>query len=186
MHRLIPFHPLTTSEISSVQAGLVLRNGNLQIQFVVLGTIAELLLPQPEGTAQFRDGLWQTTCLEVFLQSKGERAYEEWNLSPNGNWAYYKFSDYRQLIAEVTRREPVNLPLFSASEQQLTLTATLPYQVDQGSERDNGFVYGLTAILQLRSGAKQYWAMRHEADHPDFHQAASFIGLQKPAQRFRG
>jgi len=55
---------------------------------------------------QFYEGLWEADCLELFIgQLNGER-YLEVNLAPNGSWAIFVFSSYRQLEETVSEISP--------------------------------------------------------------------------------
>ena len=50
---------------------------------------------RPEATARVRtDELWRTTCFEAFVRTDG--GYVEYNLSPSGAWAAYRFDGYRE------------------------------------------------------------------------------------------
>jgi len=44
---------------------------------------------------RFTDYLWQETCLECFIAPKNSATYIEVNVSPDGRYALYQFSDYR-------------------------------------------------------------------------------------------
>ncbi|WP_423604253.1 DOMON-like domain-containing protein [Sphingomonas sp. MS122] len=46
------------------------------------------------------DGLWRRTCFELFLRRRGEEGYFEFNFSPSGEWAAYRFDRYREGMAE--------------------------------------------------------------------------------------
>ncbi|MEC7623147.1 MAG: hypothetical protein VYA25_03070, partial [Pseudomonadota bacterium] len=70
-------------------------------------TASELVLPAPAGKRR-EDGLWQTTCFELFLQPDGVSAYCEFNLSPSERWAAYDFSAPRAGMAQrALPRDPV-------------------------------------------------------------------------------
>lgn len=43
-----------------------------------------------------KDGLWQATCFEAFLQPSGQDKYYEFNFALNPAWNAYEFSAYRE------------------------------------------------------------------------------------------
>ena len=67
----------------------------LDISFRVEGDVSQLAIPAA-GTPQRADGLWQHSCFEAFLQAGGGEAYFEFNFSPSGAWAAYRFSARRR------------------------------------------------------------------------------------------
>ena len=112
---------------------------------------------------RFADRLWQHTCFEVFLARKGERAYREYNLAPSGEWASYTFSSYRNPGKGQARAPHAR---FSRSEGKLELRV----RVDaKGPLR-----VGLSAVIEEKSGALSYWALRHPPGRPDFHDRRAF------------
>ena len=122
----------------------------------------------PESSEPLRaNGLWQTTCFEVFLRVPGVEAYREWNFAPSGQWAAYDFIAYREgrADAEVT-------PPYVRVEDNFTwwaLGATIA--VDAGSEWE----LSLSAVLEEKDGTKSYWALAQPSEKPDFHHPGCFI-----------
>jgi hypothetical protein len=39
---------------------------------------------------------------------------------------------------------------------------------------------GLSAVIEARDGTHSYWALRHHANKPDFHDAAGFALMLEP------
>ena len=115
------------------------------------------------------DELWQSTCLEAFLQAEGEDGYREWNFAPTGNWAAYDFAGYRegQGRAEVA-------PPYVRMEDNFTwwsVGATI------ATAADTHWRLGLSAVIEEKDGTKSYWALAHPNDDvTDFHDADCFIG----------
>lgn len=116
------------------------------------------------------DELWQTTCLEAFLQPVGERSYREWNFAPTGNWAAYDFSGYR----DGGGRADVGSPPYIRMEDNFTwwsVGATIAV------EASKEWQLGLSAVLEEKDGTKSYWALAHpNPDKPDFHDPHCFVG----------
>jgi len=72
-----------------------------QVQLPPATLAAQLDWPAWQQTeVSFHDYLWERTCLECFISSKATgddetTSYIEINASPNGQYALYKFNDYR-------------------------------------------------------------------------------------------
>lgn len=145
-------------------------SGGLALNFRLHSQPGAILLPAPlaPGAA---DGLWQHTCCEAFIAVADTPAYLEFNFSPSGQWAIYRFSDYR------VRDE--NLPPLAPP---LIRCQTLPdgFQLDAILAPDllppaGPWQIGLTAVIESRDGSKSYWALTHCGPAPDFHLRSSFV-----------
>lgn len=152
------------------------------LRYHLHGEVGGLRLPEPAlpGPA---DGLWQHTCFEAFVARAGEAAYREFNFSPSGQWAAYRFSAerVRDLPAEA-RQAPVvpNLQL-ETTEHALTLLAWLPHHALPAPAAGQPLQLGLTAVLEDRLGRLSYWALRHPGARPDFHHRDGFaLDLSPP------
>lgn len=151
----------------------------LALRFLVSGDVGVLRLPPPAPPGP-ADGLWQHSCFEAFVRAPGEAGYYELNFSPSGQWAAYRFSDYRQGMASVDEVPQIETRLDSrlyalaASidlERELGLLVGLPWQL------------GLAAVIETRDGAKSYWAAAHPKGTPDFHHRDCFaLELPPPAR----
>lgn len=74
-------------------------SGNWCFDYIVGEPPEALRLPAAAAPAR-ADGLWQRTCFELFLRRPGETGYCEFNFSPSGEWAAYRFDDYRAGMTE--------------------------------------------------------------------------------------
>ena len=100
-----PWHPLRPFEQPAgpvrrleASADVLTRPGEapqLQLRYRLQG-LAGLRLPEPSSTPSRRDELWQHTCFEAFVGRPDHNEYWEFNLSPSGDWAAYRFLAYRQ------------------------------------------------------------------------------------------
>lgn len=134
------------------------------LRWVVEGAGA-LVVPARADRPERTDGLWQTTCCEMFL--KGDEGYREINLSPSGNWAAYGFDGYRSGMAPAPLAPPV---IEMIPGETFTMTARLSPDVTRGATHA-----GLTAVIEEDGGHKSYWALAHPDGKPDFHVASCFI-----------
>jgi hypothetical protein len=122
-------------------------------------------LPQQEPAAR-RDGLWRHTCCEAFIADVEGPGYRELNFAPTGDWAAYRFDDYRAGM----REQPCTAPRIEAriSAEELVLEATI---ADLGTPG----ALGLCCVIEERNGRLSYWALAHPCERPDFHHRGSFL-----------
>jgi hypothetical protein len=113
----------------------------------------------PPAPSRFVDGLWQHTCFEVFAARPGMPGYQEFNLSPSGEYAVYSFNGYRAGMTQLKL-----LPAITFHENRLE--ALIPLK---GPLR-----LGLSAVIEEESGRKSYWALKHAPGRPDFHHPDAF------------
>lgn len=139
------------------------------LRYRLEGDIDALAIPSPAAGAA--DGLWRHTCLEAFVQDGDGPGYHEFNFSPSGQWAVYRFSGERQ-------RMPGDAPppagpsiTTECSAQSLVLQAWLPRALLPTSPT----AVGLTAVVETLDGQVSHWALQHpRADRPDFHHSAGW------------
>ena len=128
------------------------------------------MLPEPAIPGR-ADGLWRTTCLEAFVGVGGE-AYVEFNFSPSGKWAAYRFDRPR----EGMREEPAQVEIgLEGGEGWLALEASV-----ECATLSPGAPLGLSAVVELGGGSKSYWALAHRGGAPDFHDPACFVASLPP------
>ncbi len=156
--------------VTAVEAKVVaLRDHWLTLRWRIEGA-GNLAVPPLAGKGR-ADGLWQTTCFELFVRAPGAAGYAEFNLSPSERWAAYDFADYREgMTNRAMPRDPVctlrrgqGVALFDAAVPLAGLPG-LPLE------------FSLTAVIEEQGGVKSYWAMAHPAGKPDFHHRACFAG----------
>ncbi len=114
------------------------------------------------------DGLWQSTCFELFLaDADGAGGYREYNYAPDGRWAAYDFAGYRQLAGAAPAR-PDAMHVAARG-------GTIDFRIRTGLSGLAGRRIGLSAVIEEADGTKSYWALAHPADGPpDFHHPACF------------
>ena len=141
------------------------------------GEVSQLRIPVA-GPAQRADDLWQHSCFEAFLQANGGDGYLEFNFSPSGAWAAYRFAGRRwgRESPELTapQMEVRQGPDWLAMYIQLSLADIAEFA---GSIPISA---GLTAVIEDERGGLSYWALAHGAARPDFHDPATFT-LRLPA-----
>lgn len=174
-YRLIHHPSQRPVSVSGVEARVDVSDRNwLQLHWRIEGS-GGLVVPAPAGRKR-ADGLWQTTCFEMFLKPLGEAGYIEFNFSPSERWNAYKFDSYREGMKEwtvtgapvCTMRRGTAFSIFDAAIP-LSAMPHLPCQI------------GLSAVIEEAGGTMTYWAITHaDQDHPDFHDATCFAATLDP------
>lgn len=136
--------------------------GGLEFTYRVHGDTADVVVPAataPERT----DGLWQATCFETFV-SVGKTSYVELNFAPSGQWAAYRFTNYRQGMRDLD----VKPPKIRFADDRLVATIEL--------DAPPGAAMNLAAVIEHRNGTRSYWALAHpKSNRPDFHARDCFV-----------
>jgi hypothetical protein len=154
----------------------------LHLRYELKGELSVLRLPRPalEGAA---DGLWQHTCFEAFAMPSGAHAYQEFNFSPSGQWASYRFSAERvrdfagevaQQLGPQTRRPQLRV---ERRADHLVLHARLAGEALPTEPPDGVLRLNLSAVLEDQAGQLSYWALHHPSARPDFHHPEGFVHL---------
>jgi hypothetical protein len=140
------------------------REGGLQLAWRLEGELERIRVPRARPP-RVADRLWQHTCCELFVAEPAGPGYHEFNFSPSGEWAAYRFTRYREGMPFVgpdprirVQREP----------GVLRLEARVPAPAG-GKLR-----LGLSAVIEETDGNLSYWALRHAPGKPDFHHPDAF------------
>jgi hypothetical protein len=175
-HRLIP-HPDTPPErVTGVRVELRIEAGDDMLLTYVVDGVEAVRVPPPLMPRR-TDGLWQTTCFELFLKPEAGTSYFEYNFSPSSEWAAYRFERYRE--GRTNLHQPVDPFLGRGEEGSPEL---LEVDFDLSGVPNVPTRMGLSAVIEELSGRKSYWALAHPSGQPDFHHQACFK-LELPAAR---
>jgi hypothetical protein len=156
-----------------------MRDGELALEYDVVGTIGGVRLPS--GEPGRGDRLWQHTCFEAFVGPGSGAAYYEFNASPSRQWAAYGFSNYREGMTPI-ESEPVSMDTEQARAGFVLRTA---FPLDRlAGVRQASWRVGLSAVIEETNGRMSYWALTHPPGKPDFHHPDCFaLELPPPSQR---
>lgn len=161
MRYALTCHPDTPcGAVEAIAVEAAWAAGRLALRYVVRGRMDAVRWPAA-GAAARTDGLWKATCFEAFVRGSGG-GYREFNLSPSGAWAAYRFDGYRAGMAPAEMAAGPGI-VFRAGE----LSASL--DLGEGPWR-----LGLSAVIEAADGTVSYWALAHPAGKPDFHHADCF------------
>ena len=160
-------HPDTTvATLQSIDAAVWQDDGRWHFRYLFEGT-ADLVLPDPEEPGR-ADELWKTTCAEAFV-GLPLGAYLEFNFSPSGQWAAYRFDNPR----EGMRDEAADVEIYlDAGEDWMAIEAAVRCKA-----LEPGLTLGATAVVEERGGRKSYWSLKHGDGPPNFHDRACFTAL---------
>ena len=174
-------HPSTHAEAVRAIAVLVRRSANeLRLTFRLDGDIRQISVPSPSVPRIARQ-LWQHTCFEAFIAVEGQREYHEFNFAPSGEWAAYAFSGYRDgplvPLANDMLRPDIAV---RSTDSRLELDSLVRLDALSAIHPRASIRVGLSAVIEASDGFS-YWALRHRADKPDFHDADGFALLLEPS-----
>lgn len=165
----LAFHPAHPPlAIRSVEARIIGHDAQwLRARWKIMGA-GQLVVPAFAGKGR-ADGLWQTTCFELFLQAGEGPGYTEINLSPSERWNVYDFTGRREGMSEramprepeCTMRRGSDMAIFDAAIPATGLPPA-PWRC------------GFTAVIEEQGARKSYWSLVHHGDAPDFHDPACF------------
>ncbi|MFM9979093.1 MAG: DOMON-like domain-containing protein [Sphingomonadaceae bacterium] len=170
-------HPLSKAgAVASISVDVARAQAALSVRFELRGSIDALIVP-PHAAPARTDGLWQTTCFEVFIQPIGSPDYWELNFSPSTAWAAYRFSSYRSAMTDGLAAPTIAC---TVAPDAIVLDAAC---VLDGPCADAEWALGLSAVIEAREGEKAYWALAHPAGAPDFHHRDCFAARIAPSVR---
>ncbi len=170
-----PDTPAVTLETIEVHTKR-LENGRLWFRYHVEGQLDALELDEPRPPER-TDGLWKSTCFEVFLRGIGDVSYLEYNFAPSARWAAYAFADYR---TDGTDLDVVKAPeiFLDASQGHFAMETEIILPPDWLNRQ---IELNLTAVIEETDGTKSYWALAHPPGKPDFHHRDCFaLKLEAP------
>jgi hypothetical protein len=172
--QLVPHPAFPPLSITAVEVELTATDWeDVLIDFSVSG---ETALALPAWTTPGRaEGLWTTTCFELFLKKPDCEAYLEFNFSPSSQWAAYAFDSYRSGMRELV------LSVDPIVEFDPDLPHQLSVDLDLSDTPNVPLLASISAVIEEEGGAKSYWALAHpRADRPDFHHPDCFV-LEVPS-----
>ncbi len=137
--------------------------------YTLTGDTAGLRIPLATAPGP-ADGLWQHTCFEAFVAAEGEAAYREFNFSPSGQWAAYRFAGERQRDTSPATDLPAPVMQRAITPTRLTLDVHLPRAALPSPAQH--LVLALCAVVEEHDGRLSYWALQHPQARPDFHHPA--------------
>jgi len=170
---LLPHSANPTLPALRLAAEIERAGERFELRYELQGELAGVLFPPP--AAPWRtDGLWRHTCFELFCAVPGGSAYYEFNFSPAGAWAAYRFGGYRERLADPELRAAPLVTLGESGE-----AATVDVRLDvTGLPRlapHAPLEVALAAVVETRGHAIGHFALAHPAEQADFHDRRGFL-----------
>jgi hypothetical protein len=161
-------HPDTPpSAIGSVLCSVSWQGpGNWCFDYIV-GEPPEALRLPPAVTPARADGLWQRTCFELFLRRPGETGYYEFNFSPSGEWAAYRFDGYRAGMADL----PIRAPRIISSDPAQFAAGMTAHLTTLGIDAETAKLMAEMDVGGIGSGPVSNYALNACLEDPTFQAA---------------
>jgi hypothetical protein len=158
--------------VRAIDVHAEVRESGAVFRYVLRAALSRVRIP-PAKTAERVDGLWRHTCFEAFMKAPGAASYYEFNFSPSGQWAAYRFNAYREGMssADLGASPEISVRRF---DDRLELEATVRLNdliVLKGAPHLH---VALSAVIEDENGAPSYWALKHAAGKADFHHPDGF------------
>lgn len=112
-----------------------------------------------------RDGLWTSTCFEMFWGVSGTSKYWELNLSPWNEWNLYEFESYR------SPQPPTPTSDYSLVKMEWAVnggSGQMSARLESSAVPAGNWEYNLCAVVPNAKGP-QYFSLNHPEGKPDFH-----------------
>ena len=173
---LTPFEKDGSLSGMECKGHLARRIDTLFVHYEIVGGSLRIDIPARKREPSRRIGLWENTCLELFVAVKDRDQYWEFNLSPSGDWNVFRFEHYRnEGHADTLREEPLvaSLP-FRTQRRSGSFVFDMEFDLDRLVRKDQFLEIGIAAIIQFDKD-KTHWALTHYGPRPDFHRRDSFV-----------
>jgi len=165
-YELVPHPSFAPAQVHAVTVRWSpLPDGRLMLRYRVDGCGA-VVAPEFRGVGR-GEGLWQTTCFELFLYD-GAGRYREFNFSPSQQWAAYAFEGYRSRQSDY---EPLLRPDIRSERGHTIFTLTAFIDGREAAQAERA---AISSVIEEEGGRPSYWALDHGGLTPDFHDPACF------------
>jgi xylose dehydrogenase (NAD/NADP) len=175
---LVPFPDRATATATAVPMGCTVEGvverapRELRATFRVGVPPGALVIPPRAAVPARRDGLWQSTCLELFIGVPGAPGYLEVNVAPSGDWNAYRFTGYREGMEPLESATLRSWEARRGPEDALAIGFSLELPAPWASAPS--LELAVCAVLEGTGGEKTYWALTHRGERPDFHRRNAF------------
>lgn len=174
MTALKPFEQPAWLGTTAIDGSVQWQSGELRVTFRLQAPAGSVVMPEPNGLCERRDGLWQSTCFEAFIASPATDHYWEINQAPNGDWNVYRLDGYRSGLAPETK---VDAPAYVIRRQPEQLNLSFSLKLQELLCPESSVEVSLTTVLEHPQHGCSYWAWSHAGEVADFHDRSSFQTL---------
>ena len=180
-------HPSTPNEaVRALSARVRMEDPDMLVfDYSLDADLSRVRVPVPAARAQTGgasaqtgagarvDALWKHTCFEAFVARADVPGYHEFNFSPSGDWAIYRFSAYREGVSPAPFGEAPQISLHRG-DAGFDLKATVRLESLADLRDAPRLKVALAAVIEDQDGRLSYWALRHAPGKPDFHHPSAF------------
>ena len=158
---LLPFRPVEYIDNMVCDISISSSTKVISICYRIKGSLENIQWPNKKYT-NGGDELWHSTCFECFFGSACTSEYYEFNQSPGGDVAFYKFAHYRGKKRPYDTSSDYTFSLaLDEFECFARIDMPLPYRPP--------FYIGPAAIIKDNQNELHYFGISHPEKGPDFH-----------------
>jgi hypothetical protein len=167
-------HPSTPNEaVRSLGARVRAEKSDILVFHYSLAADMSRVRVPSSGVGGPADALWQHTCFEAFVAAADAPGYHEFNFSPSGDWAIYRFSAYREGMSRVERSGAPQISV-RRCDGGLELESAVPLRGLADLHDARHLRVAMAAVIEDDAGGLSYWGLRHAPGKPDFHDVKGF------------
>jgi hypothetical protein len=148
------------------------KSDTLVFHYSLAADMSRVRVPS-SGVGGPADALWKHTCFEAFVAAADAAGYHEFNFSPSGDWAIYRFSAYREGMSRVERSGAPKISVRRCGGG-LELESAVPLRNLAGLHDARHLRVAMAAVIEDDAGGLSYWGLRHAPGKPDFHDPNGF------------
>lgn len=168
---LKPFPLSTHSQKFSSSGQVNFLPNEINCSLTLSGPIHEINIREQNAKPEKREGIWESTCFELFIADEDNKHYLEWNFCPSGDWWCMEFRDYRDPKEDFRWEQS---PVIEVKQDIDSLTMIAQFKLPEHYQ-EKKLSLGVTAVIDHPQGEKSYWALSHPEDKPDFHDSGHFL-----------
>lgn len=180
-HANLIAHPTDGGPLTRLEVALSATRtpAGVSLCFDIGGPVGAIVWPAAAPPAR-ADGLWRHTCFECFLALPGHNTYYEWNASPSGGWAVYRFGGYRERLADP---EGVAAPTLARrhGDERVRVELALELGGIPRLGRRSALEFAAAAVFEDERGGRVHFALAHPGERADFHDRRGFVLTLGPA-----
>lgn len=167
-------HPSTSPKSPLRLRGVVeaIAASEIAVTYDMTGELNNLRWPEL-AKRMFCQGLWKTTCFELFIGIPNSQRYLEFNFSPSTEWCGLSFQSYRHDPSDIRELAFSRFDI-TRSENAFSMHVHFGFPEPLLDLEKSKCSAALTAVVEETDGRLTYWADAHRSEVPDFHNDQSF------------
>jgi hypothetical protein len=172
MHELKPFG----DSLNTVNTTVSVQGTILEVKYQVKLSSFLDLWDKEDAVLTRKIGLWEGTCFEAFIQDSESNEYLEFNFSGTGYWNVFHFLKRDQKLEEYL---PLKLTKHRFTTEPKHREFIFSFDLGQMPfiQDCTNLKIGTTCILVNEDQEKEYFAISHHREKPDFHDPRSFVEI---------